>query len=39
MACRGGAGEGNGGEGERAKWSEGEVGSRGGSGERGKWRG
>ena len=31
MAWRGGAGEGNG---ERARWSEGEVGRRGGGGER-----
>ena len=36
MAWRGGAGEGKEGEGERAKWSEGEVGRRGGSGERGR---
>ena len=43
MAWRGGAGEGKEGEGEGAKWSEGEVGRRGGSGEREggeqKWRG
>ena len=30
----GGVGEGSGGEGERAKWSEGAVGRRGGGGER-----
>ena len=39
VACRGGAGEGNG---ERARWSEGEVGRRRGGGEREggkeKWR-
>ena len=37
VAWRGG-GEGSGGEGERAKWSEGEVGRRGGGGERGRRR-
>ena len=31
-------GEGSGGEGERAKWSEGAVGRRGGGGERGRRR-
>ena len=35
MACRGGAGEGNG---ERARWREGEVGRRGEGGERGRGR-